>query len=99
MADIGTLPEPGQKPWDLRPAITAMNNELNGLGQRFVPSFVATGVTYDSNNNVASVTEDGITTTFTYNLDGTVATDTRLGKTRTYTYDTAGNLTAIGAPA
>lgn len=30
MADIGNLPQPGQKPWSLNPAITAMNDELNG---------------------------------------------------------------------
>ena len=30
MADIGDLPVPGQTPWNLNPAILAMNAELNG---------------------------------------------------------------------
>ena len=30
MADIGSLPTPGQKPWNLNPAINAINAELEG---------------------------------------------------------------------
>ena len=30
MAEIGSLPTPGQKPWNLNPAITAINAELEG---------------------------------------------------------------------
>jgi uncharacterized protein RhaS with RHS repeats len=53
-------------------------------------------ITY-SGGNVATVTENGVTTSFTYNSDGTVATDTRAGVTRTYTYDGSGNLTGIAS--
>jgi len=63
----------------------------------YAPVFAdATTITY-SGGNVASVTENGVTTTFTYNPDGTVATDTRAGVTRTYTYDGSGNLTGIAS--
>ncbi len=61
----------------------------------FAPAFPTTGITYDGNQNVQTVTTDGIVTTYTYNPDGTVATDTRLGVTRTYGYDGNGNLTSI----
>ena len=54
------------------------------------------GITYNADGTVATVTEDGVTTSYTYNTDGTVATDTRQGVTRTYTY-TDGNLTGIEA--
>lgn len=54
-------------------------------------------ITYDTNGNVQSVTEDGVTTLYTYNSDGTVATDTRAGIARRYTYDASGNLTKIEA--
>jgi YD repeat-containing protein len=59
----------------------------------YAPAFADTGITYDGNGNVQTVTENGVTTTYTYNPDGTVDTDTRLGTTRQYTYDGAGNLT------
>ena len=55
----------------------------------------AVTITYNGDGTVASVTENGVTTTYTYNGDGTVATDTRAGVTRTYTYDGSGNLTGI----
>lgn len=57
-------------------------------------AFPDTSITYDG-DNVATVTEEGVTTTYTYNIDGTVDTDTRLGVTRQYTYDGDGNLTTI----
>jgi len=66
------------------------------LSATFVPAFADTGITYNGDGTVATVTESGITTSYTYNGDGTVATDTRLGVTRTYTY-TDGNLTGIEA--
>jgi YD repeat-containing protein len=53
-------------------------------------------ITYNPDGSVATVTENGVTTSYTYNGDGTVATDTRAGVTRTYTY-TNGNLTGIEA--
>lgn len=52
-------------------------------------------ITYNGDGSVATVTENGVTTTYTYNLDGTVATDVRDGVTRTYSYDGSGNLTGI----
>lgn len=52
-------------------------------------------ITYNGDGSIATVTENGVTTTYTYNGDGTVATDTRDGITRTYTYDGSGNLTEI----
>jgi len=55
-------------------------------------------ITYNSDGSVATVTENGVTTTYTYNSDGTVATDTRtvngVTTTRNYGY-TSGNLTSI----
>lgn len=55
-------------------------------------------ITYNSDGSVATVTENGVTTTYTYNSDGTVATDTRtvngVTTTRNYGY-TNGNLTSI----
>lgn len=55
----------------------------------------AISITYNGDGTIATVTENGVTTTYTYNGDGTVATDVRAGKTRTYTYDGSGNLTGI----
>lgn len=52
-------------------------------------------VTYNPDGSVASVTENGITTTYGYNPDGTIASDLRNGVLRTYAYDGAGNLTGI----
>ncbi|MFE5699992.1 hypothetical protein [Rhodococcus koreensis] len=66
------------------------------LSATYAPAFPDTTITY-SGGNVATVTDNGITTTYTYNADGTVATDTRDGVTRTYTYDGSGNLTGIEA--
>jgi YD repeat-containing protein len=57
-------------------------------------------ITYNADGSVATVTENGITTSYTYNADGTVATDSRtvggVTTVRTYTY-TDGNLTGIEA--
>lgn len=57
-------------------------------------------ITYNPDGTVATVTENGVTTSYTYNVDGTVATDTRIvggiATTRTYTY-ADGNLTGIEA--
>lgn len=55
----------------------------------------AVAITYNGDGTVATVTENGVTTTYTYNGNGTVATDVRAGVTRTYTYDGSGNLTGI----
>jgi YD repeat-containing protein len=66
------------------------------LSATYASAFADTGITYNPDGTVATVTEGGITTSYTYNPDGTVATDTRLGITRTYTY-TDGNLTGIEA--
>jgi uncharacterized protein RhaS with RHS repeats len=63
----------------------------------YAPAFASTTTIAYSGDNVASVTENGITTTYTYNGDGTVHTDTRAGVTRTYTYDGSGNLTGIAS--
>jgi hypothetical protein len=52
-------------------------------------------ITYNGDGSVATVTENGVTTTYTYNGDGSVATDIRAGVTRAYTYDGSGNLTGI----
>ena len=51
-------------------------------------------ITYNTDGTVATVVENGVTTSYTYNTDGTVATDTRQGVTRNYGY-TNGNLTSI----
>ena len=66
------------------------------LDATYAPAFADTGITYNPDDSVATVTENGITTSYTYNPDGTVATDTRDGVTREYTY-TDGNLTGIEA--
>lgn len=64
----------------------------------YAPVFAdSTGITYDGDGNVQTVTENGVTTTYTYNPDGSVATDVRAGVTRTYTYDGSGNLTGIAS--
>lgn len=55
----------------------------------------AVSIAYNGDGTVASVTENGVTTSYTYNGDGTVATDVRDSVTRTYTYDGSGNLTGI----
>ncbi|AYR01532.1 hypothetical protein PP639_gp032 [Arthrobacter phage Seahorse] len=56
------------------------------------------GITYNADGSVATVTENGITTSYTYNADGTVASDSRtvggVTTVRNYTY-TNGNLTSI----
>jgi YD repeat-containing protein len=58
----------------------------------------AQSITYNPDGTVATVTENGVTTSYTYNTDGTVATDTRtvngVTTTRNYGY-TSGNLTSI----
>lgn len=55
-------------------------------------------ITYNPDGSVATVVENGVTTSYTYNSDGTVATDTRtingVTTTRNYGY-TGGNLTSI----
>lgn len=92
MADIGNLPTPGQRPWDLNPAITAMNNELNErlgatqLKNSFISANPNLTVAYNPDGSVASTTEDGVLSSYTYNSDGTVATQTRAGVTKTFTY-------------
>jgi len=79
-----------------QPASKRLLTEANA-NATYAPAFAsATTITY-SGGNLASVTENGVTTTFTYNSDGTVHTDTRLGVTRTYTYDGSGNLTGIAS--
>lgn len=58
----------------------------------------AQSITYNTDGSVATVTDNGITTTYTYNTDGTVASDSRtvsgVTTTRNYGY-TNGNLTSI----
>ncbi|AZS11723.1 minor tail protein [Arthrobacter phage Maja] len=74
------------------------NPEVQGeLSATYASAFPdSQAITYNADGSVATVTENGVTTTYTYNSDGTVATDTRAGVTRTYTY-TNGNLTGIEA--
>lgn len=67
------------------------------LDATYAPAFATTGITYNGDGSVATVTENGVTTSYTYNGDGSVATDTRAGVTRTYTYDGSGNLTGIAS--
>lgn len=67
------------------------------LDGRYAPVSPNTGITYNPDGSVATVTENGVTTTYTYNSDGTVHTDVRAGVTRTYTYDASGNLTGIAS--
>jgi YD repeat-containing protein len=66
------------------------------LNATYAAAFADQAITYNGDGTVATVTDNGITTTYTYNGDGTVATDTRDGVTRNYTY-TNGNLTGIEA--
>lgn len=77
----------------------ALATKLSGTeaDTRYAPVSPTTGITYNSDGSVATVTENGVTTTYTYNSDGTVATDVRAGVTRTYTYDGSGNLTGIAS--
>lgn len=77
------------------------NSQTAGkLSATYAPAFADTGITYNVDGTVATVTEGGITTSYTYNADGTVATDSRtingVTTTRAYTY-TNGNLTGIEA--
>lgn len=67
------------------------------LDASYAPVSPTTGITYNPDGSVATVTENGVTTTYTYNPDGSVATDVRAGVTRTYTYDGSGNLTGISS--
>lgn len=83
-----------QKPSDGIPLADIEKADLDGA---YAPLMPDTGITYDGNGNVQTVTENSVTTTYTYNPDGTVATDTRAGVTRTYTYDGSGNLTGIAS--
>jgi len=91
------------------PAKTVVERELAdpasnarvALSATYVGAFPdSQAITYNGDGTVATVTENGITTSYTYNADGTVATDSRvvdgITTTRTYTY-TAGNLTGIEA--
>lgn len=61
MADIGNLPQPGQKPWSLNPAITAMNDELNnrlgstGLNSTFAPGGTAGNINKSTAQGIALV--------------------------------------------
>lgn len=69
------------------------------LTATYVGSFPdAQSITYNGDGSVATVTENGITTSYTYNGDGTVAADSRtvdgVTTTRNYGY-TNGNLTSI----
>lgn len=82
-------------------ADAAAGRTLLGLGtaavtdsSAYVSSDPVLAMTYNADGSLASVTENGVTTTFTYNGDGTIATSTRAGVTRTYSY-TSGNLTAV----
>lgn len=68
------------------------------LTATYAPAFPASTITYNTDGSVATVTDNGITTSYTYNTDGTVATDSRtvngVTTTRNYGY-TNGNLTSI----
>ena len=92
-AAVGAMvADPGS---DTRAAVDA---RITAVGNAtYAPAFGTTGITYNGDGSVATVTENGVTTTYTYNGDGTVHTDTRLGVTRTYTYDGSGNLTGIAS--
>lgn len=80
------------------PTRTAIDARVTGVGDtRYAPVSPTTGITYNPDGSVATVTENGVTTTYTYNSNGTVATDVRAGVTRTYTYDGSGNLTGIAS--
>lgn len=88
------------------PADTAVAGFVNdntsataaALTATYAPAFPASTITYNTDGTVATVTDNGITTSYTYNADGTVATDTRtvngVTTTRNYGY-TNGNLTSI----
>lgn len=69
------------------------------LTATYASAFAASqSITYNSDGSVATVTENGVTTSYTYNADGTVATDSRtvngVTTVRNYGY-TNGNLTSI----
>lgn len=69
------------------------------LNATYASAFAASQtITYNTDGSVATVTENGVTTSYTYNSDGTVATDTRtvngVTTVRNYGY-TNGNLTSI----
>lgn len=74
-----------------------LSRSEEAVDERYVPVSPTTGITYNSDGSVATVTENGVTTSYTYNSDGTVHTDVRSGVTRTYTYDGSGNLTGIAS--
>lgn len=82
--------DPGSLAPAAAPASPAWENALSELAS---PSSVV--ITYNPDGSVATVTENGVTTTYTYSPNGTVATDVRSGVTRAYTYDGSGNLTGI----
>ena len=68
---------------------TALQEEVIAQNATLRPD----GLTYNSDDTIATSTEGGITTTYTWNADGTINTEERLGKTKTYTYDGSGRLT------
>lgn len=83
---------------DLAELVAADGTVFDGLNDAITfPDVVA--VTYDEDDNVVAVTEDGRTTSYTYNEDGTIATDTRGTKTRSYSYSAGGDLETIIAEA
>lgn len=64
-------------------------------GTTFAPADPTQGITYNVDDTVATVTENGVVTTFTYNADKTIATSQRgSGPVRNYTYS-AGKLTGV----
>jgi YD repeat-containing protein len=77
---------------------TAGTKTATALSATYATAFPASTITYNPDGSVATVTDDGITTSYTYNTDGTVATDSRtvngVTTTRNYGY-TNGNLTSI----
>lgn len=87
----------GVDPWLSLPEAEGGGLSEADADARYAPVSPTTGITYNPDGSVATVTENGITTTYTYNSDGTVHTDVRAGVTRTYTYDASGNLTGIAS--
>jgi YD repeat-containing protein len=89
-ADLGTLATYTDPPGTTRSLV-----EVSVDGFDYAAANPVITITYNGDDSIATVTENGVVTSFTYNGDGTVATSTRLGVVRTFTYNGAGNLTSV----
>lgn len=54
-------------------------------------------VTYNSDDSIATISENGIKVTYTYNSNGDITTENRDGVTYVYVYDGSNRLVGVSA--